>query len=62
MANYNRINLANNQREIDEQLSDAEVLPIVINESAKAFFNSCIGIPYSGNFLDFYRKRLLFLD
>jgi hypothetical protein len=40
MANYNQINLANNQKEIEEQLSDAEVLQIVINESAKAFFNS----------------------
>jgi hypothetical protein len=40
MANYNQINLANNQREIEEQSSDAEVLQIVINESAKAFFNS----------------------
>jgi hypothetical protein len=36
MANYNRINLANNQIEIDEQLSDAEVLQVVIkNETAK---------------------------
>jgi hypothetical protein len=26
MANYNRLNLANNQKEIDEQSSDAEVL------------------------------------
>jgi hypothetical protein len=40
IANYNRINLPNNQKEIDEQSSDAEVLQIVINETAKAFFNS----------------------
>jgi hypothetical protein len=40
MANYNHINLANNQIEIVEQLLDAEVLQVVINETAKAFFDS----------------------
>jgi hypothetical protein len=40
MAYYNLINLANNQIENDEQLSDAEVLQVVINETAKAFFDS----------------------
>jgi hypothetical protein len=40
MTNYNRINMANNQKQIEYQSSDAEVLQLVVNETAKAFFNS----------------------
>ena len=40
MASYNQLNLANNQNEIDDQFSDAELLQIVINETAKSFFKS----------------------
>jgi hypothetical protein len=40
VANYNRINLANNQKAIEDQSLDAEVLQMVVNETAKSFFSS----------------------
>jgi hypothetical protein len=40
VAIYNRVNLANNQKAIEDQSSDAEVLQMVVNETAKSFFSS----------------------
>jgi transposase InsO family protein len=40
MANYNKVNAANNQLEKKDQACDAKVLSLVINETAKSFFRS----------------------
>jgi hypothetical protein len=40
IANYNKINAANNQLEKECQSSDADVLKMVVNETAKSFFRS----------------------
>jgi hypothetical protein len=38
--NYNHFNAANNAIPIEDQASDAEVLKVVVNETAKSFFDS----------------------
>jgi hypothetical protein len=40
MRNYNQFHTANNALPIDEQASDAEVLKLVVNDTAKSFFDS----------------------